>query len=269
MYDPAEFVEFTNSCAEDGGPCEAGGPVDPAGNHWTGVAWDKTTAATGPWTFVGQEAVHPNGLNSVPGQEEWTIRRWEAAEAAEATAIWHVRKTNPAGAGVTGRLFHNGTEIDFASIVGADTAGVLKVIDLDLSPGDLVELALTPVGPTGDTGDASDGSANWLRLVGRGEDPDPGEVFRRGDADNNGSVQLTDAIGILGFLFLGEAAPTCFDAADADDNGSVQLTDAIGILGFLFLGEAPPAHPGPSDCGEDIAPADPSDGLDCAEYTNC
>ena len=67
--------------------------------------------------------------------------------------------------------------------------------------------------------------------------------LRRGDADDNGQVQLTDAVNILGFLFQGSAAPTCMDAADADNNDEVQLTDAVRILGFLFQGSEPPVDP--------------------------
>ena len=83
-----------------------------------------------------------------------------------------------------------------------------------------------------------------------------GPVFYRADADDNGSVQLTDGIFILNFLFLGGGSPTCFDAADAANNGSVQLTDGIFILNFLFLGGAAPPAPGEcraaeeTQCGE-------------------
>ncbi len=93
-----------------------------------------------------------------------------------------------------------------------------------------------------------------------------GTNFHRGDADDNGVLQLTDAIRILGFLFLGGQEPTCLDAADADDNGVLQLTDAIRILGFLFLGGPPPAAPGPPPdaCGIDAAK-----DLGCVSYTKC
>ncbi|MBI4607069.1 MAG: hypothetical protein HY721_34325 [Planctomycetes bacterium] len=95
-----------------------------------------------------------------------------------------------------------------------------------------------------------------------------GDRFHRGDADDNGQLQLTDAIRILGYLFLGAAAPACLDAADADDNGQLQLTDAIRILGYLFLGGSPPAPPGPPT---DACGPDPSSGddLGCEAYTHC
>ncbi|HVR73814.1 MAG TPA: hypothetical protein VMT52_05755, partial [Planctomycetota bacterium] len=99
-------------------------------------------------------------------------------------------------------------------------------------------------------------------------DEAPGDVFHRGDADDNGSLQLTDALRILGFLFLGGPPPTCLDAGDADDNGSLQLTDALRILGFLFLGGPPPEPPGPpaDPCGVDPTT---EDELDCASYLSC
>ena len=67
-------------------------------------------------------------------------------------------------------------------------------------------------------------------------------------------------------LFLGTGVILCADAADADDNGQLQLTDAVRILNVLFLGTGTIPLPGPTDapCGPD--PTD--DGLDCAEY-NC
>ena len=66
--------------------------------------------------------------------------------------------------------------------------------------------------------------------------------FRRGDVDHSGTIQLTDAIRVLEFSFLGKEAPDCLDAADADNNGTIQLTDAVRILGYLFLGGPAPEN---------------------------
>jgi hypothetical protein len=95
----------------------------------------------------------------------------------------------------------------------------------------------------------------------------PEPVFHRGDADSNGNLELTDAIRILNFLFVGTGVISCADAADADDNGQLQLTDAIRILGFLFLGQTPPATPGPPPeaCGPDPG----EEHIGCASYTEC
>ena len=101
-----------------------------------------------------------------------------------------------------------------------------------------------------------------------------GPVFHRGDADQNDALELTDAIQILGYLFLGSVTkvPQCEDAADADDNGSIELTDAIRVLGYLFLGTGTIPAPGPTEnaCGPDPV-TDPADPLGCNSYDslNC
>jgi len=68
-------------------------------------------------------------------------------------------------------------------------------------------------------------------------------------------------------LFLGEEAPACLDAADADGNNRLEVTDAVRMLGYLFLGEAPPVAPGPPPqaCGPD----NDATHLGCATYDKC
>jgi hypothetical protein len=89
-----------------------------------------------------------------------------------------------------------------------------------------------------------------------------GATFRRGDANASGTLELTDAIVVLGYLFLGSERPACADAADANDNGTLELTDAIFILNYLFLGSRPPPPPGPNACGVDPTPEEPELGCD-------
>lgn len=86
--------------------------------------------------------------------------------------------------------------------------------------------------------------------------------FRRGDATVDGQVNLSDAVGILLYLFAGAGELQCQDAADTDDSGDVTITDAIGILNYLFLAGEPPRAPGPEQCGQDAT----ADGLDCTAY---
>ncbi|MBI4586381.1 MAG: hypothetical protein HY717_20420 [Planctomycetes bacterium] len=96
----------------------------------------------------------------------------------------------------------------------------------------------------------------------RGREPaldNPSHRFVRGDADDNGVVDLTDGIFTLSYLFLGERKPPCMAAADATDNGEVDIADPILTLTFLFLGgvEIPPPHP--------LAGPDPTPDLGCRE----
>ncbi|HBO52624.1 MAG TPA: hypothetical protein DD471_11625, partial [Planctomycetes bacterium] len=93
-----------------------------------------------------------------------------------------------------------------------------------------------------------------------------GALFVRGDGNSDGSINLTDGVIPLLYLFSGGAAPSCVDAADTNDTGAIEITDAIIIFSWLFSGGAAPAPPTPSgagyttaDCGVD----ETEDGADC------
>jgi len=88
--------------------------------------------------------------------------------------------------------------------------------------------------------------------------------YRRGDSNGDGSLDLSDGIRTLGFLFLGVSGPPCMDAADANDSGDVDLSDAVYTFSFLFLGGPPPPLPFP-DCDADGTP----DALGCESYLGC
>ena len=310
IYSEDDFVEFVNEV----GP--AGGIVFPEGNHWTGAEWDLLGEAMGPWTMLGREATHPAGGNSDPFEEHWTIRRWVSDRDAVVALIWHLRKAGTGGDGVTGHLFVNGEEVDTASIPGSDVVGIMRSQVVSLSEGDVVDLALTPMGPDGGATDSSDGSANWLkvtevsgdvepiaaacreleiscepladepvlriRLTGSPDgcdcrsvavfiDDQPAGIFEVGEggtvdaplpedceAGNPHALEVAcrTRLGRLGISAFCEF--TCggpvepggprFRRGDPDDNGSIQLTDGIFILNFLFLGRAAPPAPWP-ECG--------------------
>ncbi|MBI4604716.1 MAG: VCBS repeat-containing protein [Planctomycetes bacterium] len=81
--------------------------------------------------------------------------------------------------------------------------------------------------------------------------PPPAPVaFRRGEANGDGAVDLSDGVFTLLYLFAGGRSPACRKAADAGDGGAVELTDASFLLNFLFLGGRPPQVPFPA-CGTD------------------
>ncbi len=91
--------------------------------------------------------------------------------------------------------------------------------------------------------------------------------FLRGDATADATVDLTDAVFVLNYLFGGGIEPGCAAAADVNADRAIDLTDAVGILIFLFLdaeGAVPPA-PGPYECGVD--PTD--DGAGCLIFSSC
>ena len=107
-------------------------------------------------------------------------------------------------------------------------------------------------------GTAQDGAGNadqYFRLV----------QFRRGDVNIDGSVDVSDALGIFNWLFLGGAGTPCENAADSNKDLSIDLTDGVHILSYLFMGGTPPAPPGPEECGVDPA----EKGFPCESYDAC
>lgn len=89
--------------------------------------------------------------------------------------------------------------------------------------------------------------------------------FRRGDSNADTRTDLSDAVYTLRYLFLGEEAPGCADAADVDDDGKLAITDAVYLLNFLFHGGSPIAPPGSQTCGPDptadaLSPCLPDNG---------
>jgi hypothetical protein len=88
--------------------------------------------------------------------------------------------------------------------------------------------------------------------------------FRRGDANSNGVVEVSDAVFTLLDLFVGGSEPLCRKAEDSDDTGDVEITDALFLLEFLFRGGPSPPSPWGS-CGVDPT----ADALECRRYPPC
>ncbi|TSC77035.1 MAG: Uncharacterized protein G01um101431_218 [Parcubacteria group bacterium Gr01-1014_31] len=102
-----------------------------------------------------------------------------------------------------------------------------------------------------------------------GKKPDIGAeelaMFKRGDSNGDGKMDIGDSIFTLNHLFIGGRQPGCLDAADYTDDGKVNLADAVANINYLFLGsEVPPSEPA-SACGYDPTP----DTLRCAEFLPC
>jgi hypothetical protein len=79
---------------------------------------------------------------------------------------------------------------------------------------------------------------------------DPAVTFVRGDANRDGTTDISDTVAVLDFYFRGNGDLTCLDAADANDDGKLDLGDAIYGIRFAFSGGAAPPAPFP-DAGID------------------
>lgn len=87
--------------------------------------------------------------------------------------------------------------------------------------------------------------------------------FCRGDVDDDGNVNIADAVTALNYL-IGGPMPLCLDAIDINDDGAVTIADPIYLLSFLFAATAPPPPPFPV-CGVDSTP----DSVDCTLFLSC
>jgi hypothetical protein len=166
---------------------------------------------------------HDEGFDNEP---------WEVSRTDE-HLVW---ATTPNDSGSTSNPLRWGTMYNFR--FDANVPPVDSTVDIDMFlPGDLA------------------GHSGIARAPSQPESPS--RVFKRADADGNGEVELSDALVIAGFLFLGESTPDCLDAVDADDSGELDISDIIVPLNWLFSGGGSPPAPGPLDCGSDTTPADP------------
>ncbi len=117
-------------------------------------------------------------------------------------------------------------------------------IAADAVPGTVVEIGPPdgPVGPYELHNELTfEGESRFVTVL---PNVVPGEVrivsditiFRRGDANRDGEVDIADANFLLNALFVSGEQPTCPDAADSNDDGGIDISDPINILNSLFVG---------------------------------
>ncbi len=87
--------------------------------------------------------------------------------------------------------------------------------------------------------------------------------FVRGDANQDGTLDISDPVVELSYLFSG-VATVCLDALDSNDDGAVDVADPIFLLGYQFAGGLPPSAPF-AGCGPDPT----ADGISCASFAPC
>jgi ELWxxDGT repeat protein len=79
--------------------------------------------------------------------------------------------------------------------------------------------------------------------------------FHRGDCNDDGTVDISDAVCILNWLFLGGAAPGCVAVTNTNGDAGEDISDATYLLNHLFLGGPAPVAPF-SECGPGTLPTD-------------
>jgi hypothetical protein len=60
------------------------------------------------------------------------------------------------------------------------------------------------------------------------------EAFTCGDANNDGDVNVADAVMLINFVFKGGPAPDPLESGDANGDGDVNVADAVWLINFVF-----------------------------------
>ncbi|MEM7165544.1 MAG: dockerin type I domain-containing protein [Planctomycetota bacterium] len=128
-------------------------------------------------------------------------------------------------------------------------------VDLDgsLTPSDLTAFYAVLADPSAAT--AAERVAADVNLDGQVDQQDLcpitvllqlGDGFVRGDANEDLTVNIADAISMLGILFGGEASPTFETALDANSDTQFNIADPVFMLSYLFSAGSQPAAPFPT-----------------------
>ena len=60
--------------------------------------------------------------------------------------------------------------------------------------------------------------------------------FFCGDADGSGGISISDAVGIIRYVFVGGQAPDPIVSGDVNCDGLCNVSDAVGIINYVFAG---------------------------------
>ncbi len=133
------------------------------------------------------------------------------------------------GPDTTGGWIHR--SFDPSELISLTSTVQMRFIAADLGAGSIVEAAIDD-----------------FRVI--SSTCESGPLFRRGDSNGDGNVDISDTVNILAYLFSG-ANVECLDAADIFDTGDINISDAVALVSYLFSSGNPPAAPYPQ-CGTDV-----------------
>lgn len=66
-----------------------------------------------------------------------------------------------------------------------------------------------------------------------------------GDANDDTDVNVSDAVKIINYVFVGGDAPVPLACGDANNDGDVNVSDAVRIINYVFVGGDPPGDCSP------------------------
>jgi hypothetical protein len=66
--------------------------------------------------------------------------------------------------------------------------------------------------------------------------------FLCGDANGDGSIDISDAVYLISYIFSGGAAPVPLLAGDANCDHAVDVSDVVYLISYIFSGGRPPCY---------------------------
>jgi outer membrane protein assembly factor BamB len=72
-------------------------------------------------------------------------------------------------------------------------------------------------------------------------------AYTCGDCNDDGNINISDAVWIINYVFIGGDAPNPLCVGDANADGGVNVSDAVHIINYVFIGGDPPD---PNCCGK-------------------
>ncbi len=91
-------------------------------------------------------------------------------------------------------------------------------------------------------------------------------MFLRGDCNDDGGVDIADALCMLIWMFQGNTSPNCVASTNVNGDDGVDISDPLALLNHLFGSAPPPVAPYPA-CGRGEPTLDRR--LGCAAPTGC
>lgn len=248
----------------------------------TGVSIDLGTLRPDDLGIASAQGVNAAGqvcgfaTSPTAGDEHAFI--WTAADGLidigtlGADTVIGINRSRALGINAAGRIVGNSTSPDTVSPIAIrhpfiwdSVNGMRDLNDLVDLPANYELVGATAISDTGwicgyGVGSAGGGftSAFVLEPIASG-DPE----FVRADCNDDGQVDVGDAIALLADLFVAAQA-SCQSACDANDDGAMDISDAINVLAVLFSGAGPVPAPS-TNCGVDPT----SDGLTCDTFSSC
>lgn len=229
--------------------CWVTGQAPPGSGQGTNDVDDgSTTLLTAIYDVSGGNARisywrwYANDTGASPGNDVFVI---EISNQGGAPGSWvEVETVGPDTEESSGGWFYH--EFWVADLVPLSDQVQLRFIASDLGSGSIVEAAI------------DDFRIEQVECL--------PSTFVRGDCNQDAQLAVADAVLLLAEILgtFPTGGVSCEDACDANDDGLLDISDAVTLLNFLFVGGT--TLPAPTTCGED--PGLP-DALDCELGSAC